>query len=98
MTREDVLREFDFERDDIEDIVTEMADRIVALEAALAAAPKVTVLDRWAVVDKNGEIVANESSHSKEAAVWHDENFPETAPHTVRRVALLDEPTTRGEG
>jgi len=32
------------------------------------------------------------------AAPFFDEMWPRRAPHTVRRVALLDEPTTRGEG
>jgi hypothetical protein len=73
------------------DGLSAMADRIVALEAALAAAPKVTVTDRWAVVDKSGNIVSTESSNDKEAVVWHNVNYSDTAPHTVRRVALLED-------
>lgn len=110
MTREDVLREFDFDE--------AMADEIIRLRAQLTRmacpvchevnpaevhtctpAPKVTEMPRvFMAVTKRGtlgDVIRGGTLESaREITAGFDARYPDDAPHTVRRVALLDEPTT----
>ena len=93
-----------------------MADEIVRLRAAIAAAPRVTVTHRYATVDAFGQVASTGSTRAYVEGRRErlDESYPQCAPHRVvrewhesineasetepvKRVALLDEPTTTGD-
>lgn len=73
-----------------------LIERIRELEA-LAATPRVRVLDEWRVVDKRGHhatyhpfILRTPEDHAM-AVSWCDEQVPQDAPHRVVRVAMVEE-------
>jgi len=74
--------------------VCAMADRIRELEA-LAAAPRVRVLDEWRVTDKDGMLIAtfrteDDANRYRVGLDDDDEAWPQYAPHRVVRVALVE--------
>jgi hypothetical protein len=85
-----------------------MADEIVRLREALAAAcvqgtpmgeahaTRVTVVDEWRVLDKNGDecFMGWNVQDAERQRMWCEEAAPEDAPHRVVRVALVDEPVS----
>lgn len=75
--------------------------------------PKVTTVKRWDVIDERLHSVYGKFKSREDAQFYADGTdfrvvqmayvdvtaaTTHDAPHTVKRVALLDEPTTRGEG
>jgi hypothetical protein len=82
-----------------------MADEIVRLREALAAAcvqgtpmgeahaTRVTVVDEWRVLDKNGDecFMGWNVQDAERQRMWCEEAAPEDAPHRVVRVALVDQ-------
>ena len=62
--------------------------------------PRVTVTDRWAVVERSGRYFQSCSTRESAelSASARDQVAPGRAPHTVKRVALIDTDTGEGEG
>ena len=54
-------------------------------------APKVTVLDEWRVYARDGVAYSIFYSVNADTSKQADEKWPSDAPHTVRRVALIDD-------
>jgi hypothetical protein len=72
-----------------------MADEIVRLREALAAATRVRVLDEWRVTDKDGILIATfrteaDANRYRVGLDDDDEAWPQYAPHRVVRVALVE--------
>lgn len=53
--------------------------------------------DEWRVIARDGADFSVFYSVNDATAKQEDEKWPNDAPHTVRRVALVEEPTTRGD-
>ncbi len=57
--------------------------------------------EEWRVVDCNGVVqdvngIAFSDAMAREFAAWHDQRFPQVAPHRVMRVCLKPVEVDRG--
>ncbi len=72
----------------------EAVEAIATYIEALAAATRVRVLDRWTIVGSDDLIAMNYTLSKEISDAWVavvDKAFPDSAPHRVVRVALVDQ-------